>query len=166
MELGLSSTLQELRVLLSGRESNAWEEYWKLMRKKVHLQLSEADYVRLLLPIIGKENLPLHNRIVMSIVRSALRRQREKQCRIRKQKRIEKNNANAMAHLSASLPSPEQQPPPNTESKNLLTFLTSCSVASIDRSRCQTQLQELSTHLDDYCKFPLSTTDYCLATLE
>ena len=26
MELGLSSTLQELRVLLSGRESNAWEE--------------------------------------------------------------------------------------------------------------------------------------------
>ena len=39
-------------------------------------------------------------------------------------------------------------------------------MASIDRSRCQTQLQELSTHLDDYCKFPLSTTDYCLATLE
>ena len=98
------------------------------MRKKVYLQLSEADYVRLLLPIIGKENcivimfcniiVPLHNRIVMSIVRSALRRQREKQCRIRKQKRIEKNNANAMAHLSASLPSPEQQPPPSTESKN------------------------------------------------
>lgn len=48
----------------------------------------------------------------------------------------------------------------------MLTYLTSSSIASINHSHFQTPLQELGAHLDNYCKFPLSTTDYCLATLD
>ena len=98
------------------------------MTKKVHLQITEADYVRLLIPIIGKENciyiavcnivVPLHNRIVMSIVRSALRRQREKQCQIQKLKRVETNNANTSDLSPSSQPPSKMEAPPNKEQMN------------------------------------------------
>ena len=48
----------------------------------------------------------------------------------------------------------------------VLGFLSSCSVASIERHQSQTKLQELATHLSEYCKFPLTRSDYCLPTIE
>lgn len=48
----------------------------------------------------------------------------------------------------------------------VLGFLSSCSVASIERYQSQTKLQELATHLSEYCKFPLTKSDNCLPTIE
>ena len=87
------------------------------MKRKIHLHVSEDDYEALLIPIIGKENripcvfacivVGLHNRVILSLLESSLERQRERQCKIRRLKRMKKNNLSVKAEVSPATPHSE-----------------------------------------------------------
>ncbi|KAJ0935336.1 putative transcriptional coactivator Hfi1/Transcriptional adapter 1 [Helianthus annuus] len=62
----------ELKALLHqkiGQQRS--EKYFNLLNKLFSLQLSKSDFDKFCIRTIGRENLPLHNRLISSIVRNA-----------------------------------------------------------------------------------------------